>query len=384
VQSLSCEGPDGRIRFSLKKRAGSPFYFVTFRDPAGRWRELTTGEKAKHAAEDAAKPLVLDAMTPHGATVVWADAMTLLKEHAQAKNLRPATIQQYELVVNTLKKLFPDTRGPADITPETAQTFAVKRMKAKKGEKQLSPRTVAGNIDNLSIVFGCWFRDTLKIIKGNPFDTVKPPKVEKKPPRVITAEEQKALADWLAARWKGWRLPILFLEVKAAIGCRIAELASAATAGLKDGRIMFASETTKGRKQRACRLPAALFTELQAIAGPIFVFQRFADELRAIHLRRGRPNHAKGVTAFRPDRLVDWLQDQAAAYFKASGALRFKLHNLRGTAMSKARMAGVAESDAAIAFGCNAGTMRAAYLALDEEKIADDVFAKMQGAGAGT
>ncbi len=351
---------------------------------AGRWRELTTGEKAKHAAVDAAKPIVLDAMTPHGATVVWADAMTLLKEHAQAKNLRPATIQQYELVVNTLKKLFPDTRGPADVTPAIAQTFAVKRMKTKQDEKPRSPRTVAGNIDNLSIVFGCWFRDTLKIIKSNPFDSVKPPKVEKKPPRVIAAEEQKALTDWLAARWADWRLPLLFLEVKAAIGCRIAELASAATAGLKDGRIMFASETTKGRKQRACRLPAALFTELQAMAGPSFVFQRFADELRAIHLRRGRPNHAKTIRDFRPDRLVDWLQDQAAAYFKASGAVRFKLHNLRGTAMSKARMAGVAESDAAIAFGCNAGTMRAAYLALDEEKIADDVFAKMQGAGAGT
>jgi integrase len=377
--------PDGgRIRFSLKKRAGSPFYFVTFRDPSGRWRELTTGEKAKHAAEDAAKPIVLDAMTPHGVTVVWADAMTLLKEHAQAKNLRPATIQQYELVVNTLKKLFPDTRGPADVTPAMAQTFVVRRMKTKQDEKPRSPRTVAGNIDNLSIVFGCWFRDTLKIIKSNPFDTVKPPKVEKKPPRVIAAEEQKALADWLAARWPGWRLPLLFLEVKGAIGCRIAELASAATTGLADGRIMFASETTKGRKQRACRLPPALFTELQAMAGPTYVFQRFADELRAAHRQCGRWNHCRVVKDFSPRQLVGWLQDQAAAYFRKSGAVRFKLHNLRGTAMSKARMAGVAESDAAIAFGCNPATMRGHYLALDEEKIADDVFAKMQGAGAGT
>ena len=57
----------------------------------------------------------------------------------------------------------------------------------------------------------------------------------------------------------------------------------------------------------------------------------------------------------------------------------FKLHNFRGTAMSKARMAGVAESDAAVAFGCNPSTMREHYLALDEAAIADKVFSAMDG-----
>jgi len=375
----SCELPDGqRIRFSLKKRSNSPFYFAVFRDADGRARELTTGEKAKHAAEDAAKPLLIDALTPHGANVTWDDAMALLKEHAQGKNLRPASIDQYRWVVAAFRKLFPGTKGPADVTPAMAQTFVVKRMKAiSPSKKTVAPSTVAGNLQKLSNTFGCWFRDTLKIIKANPFESVKPPKFDRKPPRLVGAEEHAALLAWLEAQW-GWRLPLLLLETWQQIGCRITELASAGTAGLKDGRITFASETTKGRKQRACRLPAALFTELQAAAGPTYVFERFAAELREIHLRRGYRNHAHSVNDFNPKRLVNWLQDETRRYFDTTQAPRYKLHNLRGTAMSKARMAGVAESDAAIAFGCNPDTMRGHYLALDEAKIADDVFARMQ------
>jgi integrase len=341
---------------------------------------MTTSEKAKHAAEEAAVPIIRDVYTPRTAGMSWDDALPLLREHMKAKNLRPGSIAQYELVVSVLRNVFPDAAGPADITPAMAQEFVVKRMKAKRGEKRLSPRTVEGNIGNLSIVFGHWFRDTLKIIKIDPFSEVEPPKYDKKPPRVISAEESKAFFDWLKATW-GWRLPLLFPDVKAAIGCRIGELASAITAGLKDGRIRFVSETTKGRKERACRLSPALFAELQTVAGPTYVFERFADELREAHLKKGYANHAKCVRGFMPGRLVDWLQDQARAYFNDSEAVPFKLHDFRGTAMSKARMAGVADSDAAIAFGCNPTTMPQHYQALDEVEIADDVFSRMQEAG---
>jgi hypothetical protein len=374
VPTYSCELPGGaRVRYSLKKRPGSPFYFVVFRDGENRRRELTTGEKAKHAAEDAAPVIVLSGFAPGTSRdrVPWDDAIDLMKEHMQAKNLRVGSIQQYELAVGALRKLFPDTEGPADITPAIAEQFKVKRMNAKR-----MPRTVEGNIDNLSIVFGCWFRDTLHIVETNPFAEVAPPKYDKAPPRVIAPEEQRSLLDWFGKKWD-FRLPVLFLEVKASIGCRIGELATAKTEGLRDGRIRFMSETTKGRMERACRLPAELYAELERIAGSKYVFERFSDDLRAAHLRKGAPNHAKAVRDFTPARMVHWIQKEAKAYFKLSKAKRFKLHNFRGTAMSRARMAGVAESDAAIAFGCNPTTMRQHYLALDEARIADEVFAKM-------
>jgi site-specific recombinase XerC len=273
--------------------------------------------------------------------------------------------------------VFPKSKGPGDITSAMAQTFVVKRMKGKQDEKPLSPRTVEGNVGNLSIVFGHWLRNTLKIVTIDPFADVEPPKCDRKPPRVISPEEQTAFFAWMGKTWKGWRLPLLFLDVKAAIGCRIGELSSAVTAGLKDGRIRFVSESTKGRKERACRLSPALFAELQAIAGPTYVFERFSEQLGEVHLKKGHPGHAKAVRGFQPRRLKKWLETQLRVYLDTAGAVRFKLHHFRGTAMSKARMARVAESDAAIAFGCNPGTMRQHYLALDEAAIADDVFTRM-------
>ena len=77
-------------------------------------------------------------------------------------------------------------------------------------------------------------------------------------------------------------------------------------------------------------------------------------------------------------RLKNWIQEQARLYFEKTGAEKFKLHNFRGTAMSRARMAGVTEDDAAIAFGCSSQTMREHYLALDEELVADNVFELIQ------
>jgi hypothetical protein len=56
----------------------------------------------------------------------------------------------------------------------------------------------------------------------------------------------------------------------------------------------------------------------------------FSEELRAIHRKRGMLPHARTVHDFSPLRLE-------------TKAKRFKLHNFRGTAMSEARMAGVAE-----------------------------------------
>ena len=166
---------------------------------------------------------------------------------------------------------------------------------------------------------------------------------------------------------------MLFLEVEAAIGCRIGELAHATPDRLQDGRLTFTSETTKGRKQRACLLPPALYAELQKIAGPQHVFERFAQELH--RARKG----AKPFQDFTPARLVKWVQGEAEAYFHTTKAKHFKLHSLRATAMSQARMAGIAEGDAAVAFGCNPETMRKHYLNLDEVAIADQVFARLRG-----
>ena len=85
------------------------------------------------------------------------------------------------------------------------------------------------------------------------------------------------------------------------------------------------------------------------------------------------------VQGFRPERFVNWLEDQTADYFRKNPQVpKFKLHNFRGTAMSKARMAGGTYDDAAVAFGCNPDTMRKHYIALDEQDISDRVMEQIQ------
>jgi hypothetical protein len=58
----------------------------------------------------------------------------------------------------------------------------------------------------------------------------------------------------------------------------------------------------------------------------------------------------------------------------------FTLHDLRGTAMSTAKMAGVSYDEAAITFGCHPETMRRHYLVLNEVVIADAVLKRVHQA----
>ena len=387
MASEICELSDGRrVRFSLNKRDDRPTYFVYYRSPDGRRAEASTKETNRRKAQDAAIVIIREAYAPSPApqpeqestdSVPWDDAMKLALRHMRANNLRATTIQQYDLAIRTLRKIVPDSKGPDDITPALAEHFKLVRL--EKGRK---PRTVENDINNLSIVYGHWFRDTLKIIDSNPFADVEPPRYDKAPARYIAEDEQQAFFKWLTERWQ-WRLPLMFLETKAAIGCRIGELSSALTANLREGRLYFPADATKGREERACLLPSALYDELRAKAGPTYVFERFSEELREVHRRKGNHQPANAVRAFTPARLKRWMQDEAKYYFDKTKARKFKLHNFRGTAMSKARLAGVSTDDAAIAFDCTVATMQQHYLAFDKARVADQVFSRIQTANSG-
>jgi integrase len=137
------------------------------------------------------------------------------------------------------------------------------------------------------------------------------------------------------------------------------------------GRLTFTSETTKGRKERSPLLPTGLYRELKRIAGPTYVFERFADELRQRQIGRA-------VGPFKPKQLKKWLERQLREYRKANfNAKKFKLHNYRATAISRAREAGIAPADAAIAFGVDPRTAQQHYTALDELAVSDAVFRKL-------
>jgi hypothetical protein len=175
-------------------------------------------------------------------------------------------------------------------------------------------------------------------------------------------------------KWQGWRLPILFFTVKSFIGNRIDELASLRSNQLRDGRIVFPADITKGRKERKAILPPELFAELQGIAGPTYVWEKYAAQLIERRQALGKQTHMVS-TDFAPARLKWWLQNELASYFKANPeAQRFTAHSFRKKAMTEAWRLGIPLEKAAVAFGCNPTTMRAHYIAMDETAIADEVL----------
>ena len=211
-------GDGSRVRFTLKRRGRDPYYLVYFRGPDGSPKEKSTKEVNKRRATDSAIVMIKGTYAPKvpRANPSWKEATEMMVAFMKADNLRPGSIRQYEYVANNLKKLFPETHGPAEITPAMAQQFKVLRLK-----DEISPRSVAGNIGNLNIVYGHWWRDTCKLVTDNPFQDVHPPKADKRPPRIISREEEQKFLGWLRDGWSGWRLPLRFLEVKKVTGCRI-------------------------------------------------------------------------------------------------------------------------------------------------------------------
>ena len=378
-----CVLDDGRrIRFFLKRRDRDPKVHACFRGPDGKRRELSTCEKNRKSAFNAAVVLIRRCFAPRDVpnNLTWDNAARIIKEHMEAVNLRTSTIDDYLIVLKLLRKTFPDAIGPAAITPAMAEEFKVLRMRQGRAID-----TIRGDLNALSVVYNLWLIKATKLLDANPFADVIPPKTNRRTPRLVEQSELQAFLDWLDDRWQGWRLPTLFLEVKAAIGCRIRELASTRTCQLKDGRIQFDAETTKGRKTRMVRLPKSLYSELVKNAGKDFVFERFESDRRKVHRKRGSTRYASLVKQFSPTILIRWLQAEKLAYFAENpNAKRFKLHNLRGMAMSRARMLGITYDDAAVAFGCNPETMRRHYLALNEVDITDRVMERMHDSANGS
>src|SRR5262249_52185898 len=174
-----------------------------------------------------------------------------------------------------------------------------------------------------------WFIQELGYVAANPWEGVTSPKVDRLTPRALTAEEVRAFFAWLGQRWQGWRLPVLFFEVKSFVGNRILELCSLTTEQLQEGRIVFPADETKGRKERRAVLPPEVYAELKALAGPAHVWERFPAQLRGRLQALGRPHH-KVLPEFSPARLKGWLQDEIDDYCKAHPEVqRFSAHAFR-------------------------------------------------------
>jgi integrase len=366
-----CLLADGRrVKFGLKRRDRDPYWLVRFRGPGRKALERSTKEQNKNRAADAACVIIREVYEPapeDTPSVTWQQAKDALRRHLEASGLRAATVKRYLSNLNVLAEMFPETRGPSDIRRGHGADFKLRRS------AQVDPETLHSNINQLRFTWRKWLGKECKLVTANPWAEVELPKLDKKKPRVVTDAQKRAFVGWLQDNFPGWRLPCLFIETKAYLGCRISELAALVPAQLQAGRVCFVSDVSKGRKSRECKVPPELFEELRAGAGPQYVFERFSEELRALYHARGLKHVAAKMKPFKPRYLSKWMQERLIDFRNLHADVPyFKLHGLRATAISEVRQTVSAEK-AAVFFGVSPRVMAQHYEALDEVAIADEV-----------
>jgi integrase len=404
---------DGRrVKFTVAHRSGEPHYFVYFRGLNGRRLERSTKEDSRKRAVEAAVQIIKEEYNPRpsGEGVTWDEATAAMVRAMKANNNRPSTIEDYLDTIKILRRFFPASRGPGDITPKLAKEFKAEYLDRKytrrkpkpvpppaqpgqgkrRGPKPKprpepvahtrKPRTLEARIRKLRVIWGRWFIKESEYLKENPWEAVALPKLEKLSPRYLKAEEITAFFNWLSARWQGWRLPVLFFTVKSFLGNRILELCCLRSEQLEEGRIVFPADKVKGRKERKALLPPDVYAELKALAGPTFVWEVFPAQLLERLKALGKP--CRNVKPdFSPSRLKWWLQDEIADYCEAHPEVkRFSAHAFRKRAMTEAWRLDISLDKAAVAFGCNPSTMRAHYIAMEETEVADEVLSAIAGA----
>lgn len=351
----------GRRRYWLKWKAPD----------APGWLWEATGETDRQRADEWARDrrAELNGEKPVVKPIVaWEEATEMLAKSMLADNLRPNYIRYSCLLVRLMRRMFPDARGPAEITPTMAQAF-----KAKRAEQGLAPWTIKSNLSILRSLWGRWWgKRTIGILDSNPFADVRAPKVDEPDVRIITSDEAKALFGWLQERWNGWKLPLVYLRVKLASGWRATEVASLKSDDLlPDGYVRVASADCKTRRNKLAWLPAGLYADLLSLGADGYAFGRFSAELRLHRLAKREPHHAARVEAYSPARLVGWLQDELQRFCaKKPDAEPFTLHDFRKTAITEMQMAGVSEKEVSTLVGATPEVIRKHYENLEKRVIA--------------
>lgn len=368
------------VGFSVKIFAHIPTYLVCFRSVDGRRFQRDTNqtrmgpaiEAARLLIEEEYKPAVID---PEKAT--WDQAIERLTARMQTSGNRSSTLGYYLKLIRSVRSAYGATTGPEDINPGMAAAWRDRIMSTIGRRKKLpSAHYVAGMLSGLSALWQKWFMDDLKILAGNPWQDVAPPKADKLPVKYATDDAIEHFYGWIVERFGDWPFPKLFLSTKAYTGCRLMDLCSLKSEQLGTGRIVFPADLTKGRKERRVPLPDDLCAALEAFKGETWLWENYLPGLKAALAEKGWPvQQLKGE--FAPQRLYYWVETLFANYKKAHPKRDLTTHQFRKRAFTLAWESGIDMRQASIAYGCNVDTLMRHYVALDEQAVTDDVFARM-------
>jgi len=308
-----------------------------------------------------------------------------MREKAASDGRRGPTIEYYRKLIRRIRNFYTASAGPAEITAEMAEAWKKKFSTTTTRRGKLpSPHTVFSLIRGYHALWQAWFVEELGVCSSNPWDHVAPPKTDRVEVRVIEDDTLAHFLGWLDVRFSGWELPQLFIETKAMTGCRLMDLCTMESAQLRDGRLHFRAEQTKGRKARSVPLPPDLFERLEAIKGPKYLWQSYPAGIKAAVKKLGCPTH-RIKPDFVPKRLYHWIETLFIDYGDANpDRPAIHSHQLRKRAFTAAWESGIDPRKAAIAIGCNADTVMRHYVKLDEQAVTDEVMGQLAGRLAAT
>lgn len=371
------------VGFSVKLFGNEPCYYACFRSLDGRRLKRDTNQTRMGQAVEATRRIIEQEYAPAPSQpdrVTWDDAIERLKARLAASGNRKSTLDYYLKLIRLVRKLYPNTDHPADISPAGAARWRDWMMTTPNRRKKLpSSHYVAGLLCGLSALWQKWFMDDLKILSGNPWQDVEPPKTDKLPVKYATDETIEHFYQWIGQRFGDWPFPKLFLSAKAYTGCRLMDLCSLRSAQLQGGRLVFPANLTKGRKERRVPLPDDLFASLDGFKGEVWLWERYIPGLKAAIRAKGWPVHQL-KDEFSPQRLYFWVETLFTDYRKAfPDRPVLTSHMFRKRAFTMAWQAGIDVRHASIAYGCNVDTLMKHYISMDEQQVTDDVFAQMNG-----
>jgi integrase len=339
-------------------------------------------QKLKWAEVNGLLPAAEPEPQPEVPRPTWDECREALQRAMEADRKRRATVSDYLTMFDGIRRAFPETASPADITPEMANEYKRRRGEDARG---LSAWTIRGDLSTLKAIFGNWLGKECGLLDpaANPFANVKPPECDEPEVRIVTLKERAECYKWFSRRWNNWQLPLVYLDVADATGWRATEIASMrADDVLDDGFVRVLAESSKTRRRKHGCLSPTLHAELQACAAGGWAFGRFSDELRRrLILWKKRPHHAAKVKDFTPERLVGWMQDELQRFndekVKAAKEAnppetweRFSLHDFRKTTITALQMSGTSEKETSVLVGATPEVIRRHYEKMDQQGIA--------------
>jgi integrase len=373
-------------------------YCVFFRTPEGRRVRRDTNQIRLAAAVEAARTIIEEEYAPkivQAETTTWEQAIDRLTARLGTSGNRASTLGYYLKLIRSVRATC-KTDGPAEVTarmatnwrdqmmstPKLAKQSGKKVLKSRKTKSPASPKMrsahyVAGMVNGLSALWQKWFIEDLKIVPSNPWQDVEAPKADKLPVKYATDDMIEHFYGWITARFGDWPFPKLFLATKAYTGCRLMDLCSLKAGQVRNKRLVFPADLTKGRKERAVPVPPELFASLDEFKGKTWLWENYLPGLQAAIKAKGWPGHQLNME-FAPKRLYFWIETLFSEYRKAHKELpTLTTHMFRKRAFTMAWRAGVDARRASIAYGCNVDTLLKHYVLMDEQQVTDDVFAQM-------